>query len=185
MSADPPTIRELVDKVREKLYSSGLDERGMTEVRAIPVANSAKAARLEIFFGNVCGFEVVLAELPRCEKEGCGKPFGAHDWVALVGDRYFCGEHAKTCTVCSDSHRMTLGERDVPCTFCPRPCEACRGFYQGVRLGAYCETTPCPCSCHEKPAVPVSLTPEVERALKDGSLPIDASKSPRRARRRP
>lgn len=54
------------------------------------------------------------------------------------------------CSRCSDSHRMDLGDREVPCTFCPRPCEDCRSLYQGVRLGAYCETTPCPCGCHPR-----------------------------------
>ena len=52
------------------------------------------------------------------------------------------------CLTCKDTHRMPLDEREVPCTFCPRPCETCRGIYQGARLGAYCETTPCACSCH-------------------------------------
>jgi hypothetical protein len=55
------------------------------------------------------------------------------------------------CSTCSDSHRMTLGEREVPCTFCPRPCESCRSLYQGQRLGAYCEATPCLCACHPTP----------------------------------
>lgn len=54
------------------------------------------------------------------------------------------------CKTCKDTHRMTLGEREVPCTHCPRPCEECRGLYQGVRLGAYCQATPCPCGCHKR-----------------------------------
>lgn len=55
------------------------------------------------------------------------------------------------CQTCNDSHRMPMADRDdVPCTFCPTPCEACRGLYQGVRLGAYCETTPCSCVCHRR-----------------------------------
>lgn len=168
MPTDPklvPLLRELVDKVREKLYSSGLDDRGMTEVRAIPVAGPEKAARLEIFFGNVRGFAIMLEELPRCEFRDCGKPLGAHDWVTLDDGRYHCGEHSrgKICATCNDTHTMSLGDREVPCTFCPRPCEACRAFYQGVRLGAYCETTPCPCRCH---------------------APVEDASTPRRARRR-
>lgn len=52
------------------------------------------------------------------------------------------------CSKCGDTHRMAFEDREVPCTFCPRPCKRCRGLYQGVRVGAYCETTPCPCGCH-------------------------------------
>ena len=46
------------------------------------------------------------------------------------------------CDVCQDTHRMTLGEREVPCTRCPTPCRSCGS---GT---AYCITTPCECDCH-------------------------------------
>lgn len=49
------------------------------------------------------------------------------------------------CKKCNDTHTMTLGEREVMCTFCPTPCEKCRG-----RLSAYCAGEPCPCVCHKK-----------------------------------
>lgn len=49
------------------------------------------------------------------------------------------------CNVCNDTHRMTLGEREVMCTHCPRPCERCR-----QHLGAFCEKTPCSCACHQR-----------------------------------
>jgi hypothetical protein len=48
-----------------------------------------------------------------------------------------------TCVICDDSHRMTLGDRDMPCTHCPLPCRACKRA-----SSAYCETTPCRCTCH-------------------------------------
>lgn len=54
------------------------------------------------------------------------------------------------CKTCNDTHRMPLGDREVMCSFCPRPCEKCRT--DGV--GPYCETTPCPCDCHHVCAAP-------------------------------
>ena len=53
------------------------------------------------------------------------------------------------CSTCNDTHRMSFGERDdVSCTRCPTPCERCRRPFGAP----YCETTPCACSCHAKPA---------------------------------
>ena len=75
------------------------------------------------------------------------------------------------CSTCSDTHRMALEEREVPCTSCPRPCEECRGLYQGVRIGAYCETTPCGCRCHVAVAAPV-VTVGTLRALIREALPF-------------
>lgn len=54
------------------------------------------------------------------------------------------------CTRCNDTHRMQLGDREVACTFCPVPCQKCRG---GGGLDAYCGAWPCPCACHGKPAL--------------------------------
>lgn len=51
------------------------------------------------------------------------------------------------CSTCNDTHMMPLGERSVPCTRCPSPCQKCR--VGGI--GAYCEKTPCPCTCHRQP----------------------------------
>jgi len=50
------------------------------------------------------------------------------------------------CDRCKDTHVMSLQEeqRDVPCTACPPPCFKCCGG------GAYCRTTPCPCTCHRQ-----------------------------------
>jgi len=48
------------------------------------------------------------------------------------------------CATCLDTHTMTLRDRQVPCTFCPTPCEACRAGGNG----AYCAKTPCACDCH-------------------------------------
>jgi hypothetical protein len=46
------------------------------------------------------------------------------------------------CTTCNDTHIMNI--QGWMCTRCPKPCQECRfGGY-----GAFCETTPCPCSCH-------------------------------------
>lgn len=50
------------------------------------------------------------------------------------------------CSVCNDTHLMSVGERQAPCTRCPVPCEKCR-----VR-GAYCETPRCACACHASSA---------------------------------
>lgn len=45
------------------------------------------------------------------------------------------------CATCNDSRRMSLGEREVLCTRCPRPCENCRS-------GGYCRVPRCACKCH-------------------------------------
>lgn len=51
----------------------------------------------------------------------------------------------RPCEACNDTHRMRLGEREVPCTRCPTPCTLCR---DGV--SPYCANTPCSCSCHAR-----------------------------------
>jgi hypothetical protein len=51
------------------------------------------------------------------------------------------------CAACSDTRVMALGDRSVPCTRCPTPCERCR-------RAAYCAETPCRCACHAKPDAP-------------------------------
>jgi hypothetical protein len=51
-----------------------------------------------------------------------------------------------TCLQCWDTHAMELGEKIVPCTFCPTPCQECRSG----GTGPYCEKTPCNCNCHQK-----------------------------------
>jgi hypothetical protein len=69
------------------------------------------------------------------------------------------------CKRCNDTHLMTRGEegheREVMCTFCPTPCEACRagGF------GAFCEKTPCECACHVKTAQERPARPLTEEQL--------------------
>lgn len=47
------------------------------------------------------------------------------------------------CATCRDTHRMMLRDREVMCTRCPVPCEAC-----ARSPGPYCATTPCLCACH-------------------------------------
>lgn len=47
------------------------------------------------------------------------------------------------CTQCNDTRKMPPTHTGYLCTFCPRPCEQCRG-----RPDAYCNRTPCPCACH-------------------------------------
>lgn len=49
-----------------------------------------------------------------------------------------------TCSSCGDTHRVTLGDREVMCTRCPVPCELCGG----KPIGPYCTSTPCSCACH-------------------------------------
>jgi len=50
------------------------------------------------------------------------------------------------CEKCNDTHMMSWQDHDdVMCTFCPTPCEKCRG-----NLSAYCAGEPCPCVCHKK-----------------------------------
>lgn len=61
--------------------------------------------------------------------------------------------NAPTCKVCKDSHVMILDDRAVPCTFCPVPCKECRLD----KIGAYCESTPCPCDCHKKDQPPAPV----------------------------
>jgi hypothetical protein len=60
------------------------------------------------------------------------------------------------CITCSDTHRMTLGEREVMCTRCPRPCQQCRRF----GYGPYCEVTPCACGCHKDPPPGPPMPPQ-------------------------
>lgn len=51
------------------------------------------------------------------------------------------------CEKCDDTHRMTWQDSDdVPCTFCPTPCQKCRK--DGI--GPYCTDAPCSCVCHKK-----------------------------------
>lgn len=47
------------------------------------------------------------------------------------------------CSTCRDTHVMALGDRTVPCTRCPVPCEDCRSCGS-----AYCKVTQCACACH-------------------------------------
>lgn len=47
------------------------------------------------------------------------------------------------CTKCNDSHQEMRSGREVPCQYCPAPCEKCRQY-----LGAFCVETPCSCTCH-------------------------------------
>lgn len=49
------------------------------------------------------------------------------------------------CEVCRDTHTMQLPSSEVMCTHCPVPCQTCR---RGG-TGAFCETTPCACECHQ------------------------------------
>lgn len=54
------------------------------------------------------------------------------------------------CSTCSDTHKMSLEEREVMCTSCPTPCQKCRS--NGT--GAYCSSTPCSCTCHSASVLP-------------------------------
>ena len=71
---------------------------------------------------------------------------GANDAYRDNWERTFKKETpaVPVCATCEDTHHMALGEREVPCTRCPRPCQTCR--LEGK--GAYCTTTPCGCACH-------------------------------------
>lgn len=53
---------------------------------------------------------------------------------------------APVCTVCEDTHVMTLRDAEVPCTHCPTPCQECRAGGNGP----YCTATPCSCACHTR-----------------------------------
>lgn len=52
------------------------------------------------------------------------------------------------CETCNDTHKVMSVEldREIMCTRCPTPCKECRAG----GTGAFCESTPCPCPCHEK-----------------------------------
>ena len=66
-------------------------------------------------------------------------------WVETAPGIYEpANQVAPTCERCDDTHRMELGGAIVSCTACPVPCQECRAG--GV--GAFCESTPCSCSCH-------------------------------------
>lgn len=47
------------------------------------------------------------------------------------------------CETCKDTHKMYMSSlgRDVMCTYCPAPCQKCKG-------GPFCASTPCDCDCH-------------------------------------
>ncbi len=49
-----------------------------------------------------------------------------------------------SCDYCKDTHVMPA--TGYACTRCPSPCQECR---RGGN-GPFCETTPCPCTCHKK-----------------------------------
>jgi hypothetical protein len=74
------------------------------------------------------------------------------------------------CSTCNDTHRMTLHgpmgdgarDREVPCTACPIPCDACRGSFS-----AFCAVTPCSCECHTRDRV---FGPYVERRARGEGL---------------
>lgn len=77
------------------------------------------------------------------------------------------------CDTCGDSHVMVLhqygDERQVPCTYCPTPCEDCRSRGPQGGGGAYCAETPCACRCHEsKRGYRPKVTPSVALAAKCG-----------------
>lgn len=48
------------------------------------------------------------------------------------------------CSACGDTHRMP-SRPEWACTSCPPPCQRCRAGGNGP----FCETTPCPCACHD------------------------------------
>ena len=56
------------------------------------------------------------------------------------------------CTTCNDTHMMMAQGRPQLCTHCPVPCQKCR---KGGN-GAYCEHTPCNCSCHLSETMPIT-----------------------------
>jgi hypothetical protein len=55
------------------------------------------------------------------------------------------------CKTCKDTHVMEIGVSSYMCTRCPVPCQACRGRdpVTGARTGAFCDTIPCACMCHQ------------------------------------
>jgi hypothetical protein len=72
--------------------------------------------------------------------------------ACVCGAAMVLGTDGPVCSVCNDTHTMTLGDemgfdaRQVMCTHCPVPCESCRSKPQGP----YCAKTPCGCECHAK-----------------------------------
>lgn len=68
--------------------------------------------------------------------------------VASASARELERQRPSVCSSCNDTHVMALGERDLMCTRCPTPCEACRGRTMFGVPTAYCASTPCSCSCH-------------------------------------
>lgn len=77
------------------------------------------------------------------------------------------------CETCNDTHVMTLGEREVPCTFCPVPCEACRAPREG-----YCASRPCTCPCHARAKGERAALPSATRIEIDVSTENDGSSFP-------
>lgn len=73
------------------------------------------------------------------------------------------------CSTCNDTHRMSLGDREVMCTRCPTPCERCRQRTAGCGAGAYCAVTPCACPCHDPPERPAPA-PDVHIGLPGDDL---------------
>ncbi len=92
---------------------------------------------------------------------GCGHAFEpAGPTVGL-----FCHKcRPPVCSTCNDTHQMDLRGAIVACTRCPVPCQRCR--MGGT--GAFCESTPCACACHQKRA----KAPEWLVPLDDGSDPV-------------
>jgi hypothetical protein len=88
-----------------------------------------------------------------------GEPKADDEGLLVGGSNPPCGhpsspqpapEKEPVCATCRDTHRMSIGDREVMCTHCPVPCHLCR--LNGN--GAYCASTPCACVCHRKPVNP-------------------------------
>lgn len=123
----------LVDAVAAFLIDRGLE----APERAHELAADLTRNVLEVMLRDVSAFVAAeVARLPSLRSPG--------ELEALMGHTCHDVVPRVMCETCNDSHRMSLGDRTVPCTRCPLPCIECGAG------AAYCRATPCACACHHK-----------------------------------
>lgn len=168
-----PDVAEELEKIDERTAASELAK--FTE--KFNANTKYSGFRLQTTIHMPCGFcaepDFLVAKILDVDVEmkkanickNCGRGLKTIFKVDKPGEKVFemvqfCGPNGPKflppirridCAICNDTHKMTIknlsgDELSVMCTKCPRPCPKC------VMLphGAFCRSTPCPCSCHRE-----------------------------------
>lgn len=144
--ADDPTLRErhakyLADLVVCALRASNMFPGGVVDLQtAVETRITTKNAPVAVVAAEPTGGAESATPM-------CGRCLGSERlWDVNKQEHVLCEVCGHpTCAHCNDTHRMSLGDREVPCTRCPRPCSLCCTKHGG----AYCRSAPCPCNCHK------------------------------------